>query len=35
MKGLSGEWRPRSRKHRFVMVFDKTLNVKWEEKDYE
>lgn len=25
-----GEWRDRSRKHRFLMVFDKNLNVKWE-----
>jgi len=27
---LAGEWRPRSRKHRFLMVFDKKLNVLWE-----
>jgi len=27
--GVPGEWRPRSLKHRFLMVFDKTLNVKW------
>lgn len=31
-KGISGEWRDRSRKHRFVMCFDKTLNMKWELK---
>lgn len=27
---LEGEWRPRSQKHRFLMVFDKKLNVLWE-----
>ena len=30
-KHLQGEWRPRTLKHRFLMVFDKTLNVKWAE----
>lgn len=30
VKGLEGEWRPRSRKHRFVLVFDKNLKVLWE-----
>lgn len=30
VKGLSGEWRNRSRKHRYVMVFDKTLKVLWD-----
>lgn len=30
VKGLDGEWRNRSRKHRYVMVFDKTLKVMWE-----
>lgn len=29
-KGVDGEWRPRSRKHRFVKVYDNTLTVKWE-----
>jgi hypothetical protein len=29
VKGLEGEWRPRSRKHRFLMVFDKSLICKW------
>jgi len=28
-KGVKGEWRPRSRKHRYLMVFDKSLNVLW------
>lgn len=30
VKGLDGEWRNRSRKHRYVMVFDKTLKVLWD-----
>jgi hypothetical protein len=34
VKGLDGEWRPRSRKHRFVMVFDKNLTVRWKEKKW-
>jgi len=29
VKGLDGEWRDRSRKHRFMLVFDKTLDIKW------
>ena len=28
-KGVDGEWRDRSRKHRYVMVFDKKLELKW------
>ena len=32
VKGVDGEWRPRSRKHRFVMIFDKTLKMKWEKQ---
>ena len=33
IKELEGEWRPRSRKHRYLMVFDKELKekLKWEE----
>lgn len=30
VKGMAGEWRPRSRKHRYILVFDKTLKIKWE-----
>jgi len=30
IKGSDGEWRERSRKHRYLMVFDKTLKVQWE-----
>jgi hypothetical protein len=33
-KGIEGEWRPRSRKHRFVMLYDKRLNLKWEEQTW-
>ena len=28
-KGLAGEWRPRSQKHRFVLTFDKKLTILW------
>ena len=28
-KGVDGVWRKRSRKHRFVMVFDKSLELRW------
>ena len=34
VKGSEGEWRDRSRKHRYLMVFDKTLDVLWEEQKY-
>ena len=33
-KELDGEWRPRDRKHRFVLQFDKTLNIKWNEQEW-
>ena len=33
-KGLKGEWRDRSRKHRYLMVFDKKLKVLWKEEKY-
>ncbi len=29
VKGSDGEWRDRSRKHRYVMIFDKTLELLW------
>ena len=32
MSGLDGEWRERSRKHRFLMVYDKTLDVLWDKE---
>jgi hypothetical protein len=34
VKGVAGEWRERTRKHRFLMVFDKKLNVLWEQIDF-
>ena len=30
MKLLKGEWRDRSRKHRFLLVYDKQLKCRWE-----
>jgi hypothetical protein len=29
VKGVNGEWRKRSQKHRFVLIFDKKLKVLW------
>jgi hypothetical protein len=34
IKGLEGEWRERSRKHRYLMVFDKSLNIYWKEEKW-
>lgn len=34
VKDLKGEWRERSRKHRYMLVYDKTLKVKWQEQTY-
>jgi len=34
IRGIDGEWRDRSRKHRYLMVFDKTLKVLWKEEKY-
>jgi len=33
-KGVNGEWRDRTRKHRYLLVYDKTLNVLWNIKKY-
>lgn len=33
-KGVAGEWRPRSQKHRYMIVYDKSLNVLWKEEDW-
>lgn len=33
-KGLKGEWKPRSRKHRYVYLIDKSLKVLWEKQSY-
>lgn len=32
MKNLEGEWRYRSQKHRYVLLFDKSLSIKWKKK---
>ena len=29
IKGAEGEWKDRSRKHRYVMIFDKSLELLW------
>jgi len=29
VKGAAGEWKERSRKHRYVMIFDKNLKLLW------
>lgn len=34
IRGLDGEWRPRSRKHRFLMIYDKNLQCKWKEEKW-
>lgn len=34
VKGVNGEWRPRSRKHRFLLIYDKSLKVLWDEQVY-
>jgi hypothetical protein len=34
IKGLKGEWRPRSRKHRYLIIFDKNLKCLWQEEPY-
>lgn len=32
VKGLEGEWRDRSQKHRYVKIYDETLEMKWEKR---
>jgi hypothetical protein len=34
VKGSKGEWRPRPRKHRYLIVYDKNLQCQWEEEIY-
>ncbi len=34
VKGLEGEWKDRSRKHRFLLTFDKTLNIMWNPQEW-
>ena len=33
VKGSEGEWKERSRKHRYVMIFDKSLKLAWKENN--
>ena len=33
IKGSEGEWKERSRKHRYVMVFDKKLELLWKQQN--
>jgi len=33
-KGIKGEWRDRSRKHRYLKIYDKSFSVKWVEEKY-
>lgn len=33
-KGVEGEWKDRSRKHRYLMIFDKSLKCLWKEESY-
>lgn len=33
-KDIVGVWKPRSRKHRYLMIFDKTLKTFWKEETY-
>jgi hypothetical protein len=34
IKGVDGEWRPRSQKHRFLLTFDKKLDCRWQEEKW-
>lgn len=34
VKGFDGEWRNRTRKHRYLKVFDKNINILWNEVKY-
>jgi hypothetical protein len=34
IRGADGEWRDRSRKHRYLMVFEKGLNPLWKQEKY-
>lgn len=34
VRGLTGEWRPRSRKHRYLIVYDDRLTPRWEKQPY-
>lgn len=34
VKQLEGEWRTRTRKHRFLLTYDKSLSCKWQEEKW-
>jgi len=34
VKGKAGEWRPRTRKHRYLIIVDKTLKCNWSKESY-
>lgn len=33
-KSINGEWKPRPQKHRYLLVFDKSLKILWKQKRY-
>ena len=35
VKGKEGEWKDRTRKHRYLMIFDKNLKCLWKEEKYD
>ena len=34
VKGADGQWRDRTRKHRYLMVYDRELDVLWKDESY-
>jgi len=34
VRGVAGEWRARTRKHRFLLKYDSSLSVKWKEEKW-
>ena len=34
VKGKEGEWRERSRKHRFLLTYDESLDIKWNPQEW-
>lgn len=34
VKNLNGEWKPRSQKHRYLLIFDKTLKILWKKENF-
>jgi len=33
-RGIDGDWRPRSRKYRYLLTYDKSLKCLWQEQSY-